>query len=79
MDIVWDNQVKKIKKQIEICKAEDMDIPDDVIQLAEMLIETGDKNPEQRKNLMYAIKSMMKEYPRYQFFRGYPISAGHGL
>tara|TARA_R100000458_G_C8131952_1_gene146619 strand:- start:386 stop:625 length:240 start_codon:yes stop_codon:yes gene_type:complete len=79
MDIVWKNQVKKIRKQIEICKEKDVYIHDDVVELAEVLIDTGDKNPEQRKTLMQAMKAMMMGYPHYQFFRGYPISAGHGL
>ena len=52
-------------------------IPEEVCELVELLVATGEKHPKNRKTIANSIKAMLKAYPGYSYYRS--VSRWEGL
>ena len=67
--IDWDSVKFKVNDMLD-ADSEINAIPSDVVQLARMLLQTGDNNSATRDSLTTSIRGMLKPYPGYPWKRG---------
>ena len=65
-DEEWDSNIARARAQV---LAKGTKIPDDVINLLELLVETGEKNPDNRKTIVVAMKHLLRGYMGYPWKR----------
>lgn len=67
--IDWESVKYKVNDMLD-ADSEISAIPSDVVQLARMLLQTGDNNSATRESLTTSIRGMLKPYPGYPWKRG---------